>query len=174
MGGEQLRVAVCVLLGHYQHGRGCIPPCRWAGATAFFPCAGSFCFTSPVVFIPSHKFSHFYLSDSLPHPTMAGWCWATCQVKPRQFCKSYQDTTKMRLVLFWNSKYLQSFCCLSSFLLKNGKGIHSHACTGLQETVIPSIQLQQAHAVVQTMQQPLNMLLSSFHHSENYSPVNVN
>lgn len=53
-----------------------------------FACVHSFCSTQQTAFILTHKFSHFYLSYSLPilpgeTEQVAVWCWAVYQVKPQ-------------------------------------------------------------------------------------------
>ena len=46
---------------------------RWMTSLFCFACMCSFCFPYETVFISTHEFSHFYPSDSLPHPTGGEW-----------------------------------------------------------------------------------------------------
>lgn len=48
-----------------------LPACGnwWMNSLPCFACAGGFCFIYYIVFISSHKYSNFYPSDSLLHPT---------------------------------------------------------------------------------------------------------
>lgn len=57
----------------------------WMKSLFYFACVHDFCFLCWTVFVSSHKFSHFYSSNSLPH--CSGREWASGSVGPS--CQSY-------------------------------------------------------------------------------------
>lgn len=84
--------------GELISGDGWTPTCHGNGE--WFPCLAwlvwSFFFTCLSVFISPHEFSHFYLSNSLPHPSGGGvgkWlcgAWLSDGLKPQCRCKMFR------------------------------------------------------------------------------------